>query len=106
RRALHQLLLRQCAILQSSDGSIDTGILLLGTTVEKERDQTSNDKDGNSRQAAKSKCPPFFVDRCHHLLGSVSIFLGKTQPLSKFVRDRLIPKLRAKPRQQFMWVEG
>src|SRR4029077_18968331 len=101
-RAFHQLLLRQHASLQSSDRSIDPGILFLGATVKQEKDQTSNDKHGNTRQAANPKCPPFFVDSCHHPLGSVSIFLGTAQPLAKLVRDGFIPQLRTDPRPQFL----
>src|SRR5208282_3679499 len=37
-RALHQLLLRQHAGLQSSNGRVDPRILLLGTTVEEDKD--------------------------------------------------------------------
>src|SRR5207244_11137223 len=105
-RALHQLLFRQNASLQSTDRSIDPGILFLGATVEEGKDQGGSDKHGNSRQAANPKRPPFFVDCCHHLLVSVSIFLGKAQPLSNLVRDVFAPYLRTHPRQQFVWVEG
>ena len=46
---------------------------------------------GDRDQAANPKRPPFFVDRCYYLLSSVSIFLGKAQPLSKLVGDGFVP---------------
>jgi hypothetical protein len=100
------MLLRQHAGLQSGDRRIDAGVLLLGATVEEEKDQTSNNKHGNTRQAANPKRPPFFVDRCHHLLRSISTFFGNAQPLSKPVRDVFVSQLRTHPRQQFVWIEG
>jgi len=54
-------LLRQHAGLQSGDRCIDAGILIMGATVEEEKDQTSNDKHRHTRQAATPKCPPFRV---------------------------------------------
>src|SRR5271156_938059 len=48
-RSFHQLLLRQHATLQSGDRSINPGILLLGATVEEEKDHGGNDKHGNGR---------------------------------------------------------
>lgn len=89
--AFHQLLLCQYASLQSGDRSIDSGILFLSATIEEEKDHTSNDKHGNSRQAANPKRPPFFIDGCHDLPGGISILLGKAQPFPKLVRDVFAP---------------
>src|SRR5271169_1447632 len=101
-RAFHQPLFCQHAGLQSSDCSIDAGILLLAAKVEKEKDHGGNDNNGNSHQSANPQRPASLVDRCHHLPGSVSIFLGKAELFSKLVRSRFIAQLRTNPRQQFM----
>jgi hypothetical protein len=90
-RTFHQLLLCENARPQSSDCRIDPGFQFLGARIEEEKDQESNDKDGNGCQSANPKRPPVFVDWCHDLLGSVPIFLGKAQPLSKLVRDGFTP---------------
>src|ERR1700729_2819314 len=67
-RAFPQLLLRQNARLQSSDCRIDAGILFLCAPVEEQKDQGSNNQDGNSCQSTHPKRSPFFVDCGHHLL--------------------------------------
>jgi hypothetical protein len=87
----------QDARLQSSNRRIDAGILFLSTTVEEQKDQGNNDQHCDNRQTAKPKRPALFVDCLHHLLGCVSIFLGKAQPLAKLLHNRLIPQLHTHP---------
>jgi hypothetical protein len=60
-RALHQLLLRHHACLQPGDRGITPGILFPGAQVGEEKDQTANDKHGDSDQAANQKRSPLFV---------------------------------------------
>ncbi len=62
-RTLYQPLLGQHAGLQSSDRSVDPGILLLVVAIREEEDQRSDHKHGNCYQSANAERPPFLIDR-------------------------------------------